>query len=91
MIIDHAHRIALEHGWWDNPRSDTEVIALIHSELSEALAVLRDGNPDSDKAAGYSCLEEEIADVGIAYDELDIHAQTALYAWVCSLIKEGRL
>jgi NTP pyrophosphatase (non-canonical NTP hydrolase) len=32
-----AHEIAKEKGWWDKPRSVGELIALCHSELSEAL------------------------------------------------------
>ncbi len=29
------------NGWWDKERNDGELIALMHSELSEALEVLR--------------------------------------------------
>lgn len=32
-----AHAIAKEKGWWDTPRSVGELIALCHSDLSEAL------------------------------------------------------
>ena len=31
------HEIAVEHGWWDEERSFGEIVALCHSELSEAL------------------------------------------------------
>lgn len=31
------HENAVEHGWWDDPRSFGEIVALCHSELSEAL------------------------------------------------------
>jgi hypothetical protein len=37
------HDNALAHGWWDEQRSFGELIALAHSELSEALEAYRDG------------------------------------------------
>ncbi len=38
-----AHRIAKEHGFWDEPRTFAHCIALVHSELSEALESDREG------------------------------------------------
>ena len=32
-----AHAIAKEKGWWDQERTFGDCIALVHSELSEAL------------------------------------------------------
>lgn len=37
---------AVANGWWEKPRSESELIALMHSELSEALECIRDGEPD---------------------------------------------
>jgi NTP pyrophosphatase (non-canonical NTP hydrolase) len=44
-------------------RNDGEMIALMHSELSEALEGHRHGNPPSDHIPEFSALEEEMADV----------------------------
>ena len=39
-----AHAIAKDHGWWDEERTFGDLIALVHSELSEALEAYRE-NP----------------------------------------------
>lgn len=31
------HQNPVEHGWWDEPRSFGDIVALCHSELPEAL------------------------------------------------------
>jgi NTP pyrophosphatase (non-canonical NTP hydrolase) len=54
-FIDECHCIAREKGWWEEERNDGELIALMHSELSEALEAMRNrGTKDN--------IAEELAD-----------------------------
>lgn len=39
------HQNAVDHGWWEGARKLLEIIALIHSEWSEALEEARAGRP----------------------------------------------
>ena len=48
-----AYRIADEHGWHEKKRSFGEVIALVHSELSEALEAYRSMAPEIDFQEDY--------------------------------------
>lgn len=40
-LIEVAHGIAKEKGWWDEPRDDLELLLLMQSEIAEALEEYR--------------------------------------------------
>jgi NTP pyrophosphatase (non-canonical NTP hydrolase) len=54
-FIEECHRVAREKGWWEEDRNEGELIALMHSELSEALESMRNRGKRDEVA-------EELAD-----------------------------
>lgn len=59
-----AHEQSRVNGWWEEERNDGEMIALMHSELSEGLEALRKGLAD-DKLVNRPGIEVELADTVI--------------------------
>lgn len=54
-LIRECHSVARDKGWWVDERNDGELIALMHSELSEALEAMRNNRSQDE-------LAEELAD-----------------------------
>ena len=80
ILMNQIHHNARDKGFWDDPtqadmnpalrykpevHNKAEKIALIHSELSEALEALRKGNPDDEHCPKFSSVEIELADAVI--------------------------
>jgi len=64
-MAQDVHANSRAHGWWEQDRNNGEMIALMHSELSEALEAFRHGNPPDDHIPDFSGVEAELADVVI--------------------------
>lgn len=62
-VATKVYDCSVQNGWWNKKRNKGELIALVHSELSEALEYIRHGNPQSDHIPEFSGIEEEFADV----------------------------
>ena len=73
-----AHAIAKAHGWWDEERTFGDLIALVHSELSEALEAYRERGLESwSSRAELAILGEERNPEGVAFELADVVIRVA--------------
>jgi NTP pyrophosphatase (non-canonical NTP hydrolase) len=83
-LIKISHKIAREKGWWSGERNDGELIALMHSELSEALEALRNHAKKDE-------LAEELADCCIRIFDYCGARRIDLQQAIKKKIKKNRL
>jgi hypothetical protein len=72
VMQEIVHYNAVKHGFLAKPINDEAELSLIISEVCEAQEALRNGNPESPNIPGFSCGEEELADMmmrGMSYAE----------------------
>lgn len=60
-VFNKLHKLAADRGWHDKPREDGTMIALMHSELSEAMEGNRK-DKDDEHLSGFKNEPVELAD-----------------------------
>lgn len=88
IVQEEINRNATAKGFWDTPLSTDSYgmkLALIHSEVSEALEAVRDDFPMSKKVPTMGLFGEELADAVIRI--MDLAEQSSIDLAECILLK----
>lgn len=82
-------QISADHGFWDSPRNKGEMIALMHSELSEMLEAVRKPGPDQ-HCPNFTSEEIELADLFIRGLDYAAGHNLRLFEAICAKVAFNR-
>lgn len=87
MLALRQFAINQQHGFYDKPVEDGTRIALMHSELSEALDGIRHGEPPDDHIPQFTSTEAEFADVILRIMDMSAHRNLRVAEAVVAKLK----